>query len=319
MKKNYQYLIMAAAFAVAVTLSVMAGTPAIGGEQQKIFATPDQAIRMLLDACRTNDHEKLVELFGAGNKDIIVTRDTAQDAYGRKKFYQLASERLIRENKGKNTIILVAGKMEFPFPFPLVKEAAGWHFDSAAGREEIINRRVGRDELNAIAICRAYVKAQREYASKDRNNDDVMEYATKFPSSPGKHDGLYWTPDPSRKGDVSPLGPLFTGSKRYLSARKQGAPYYGYYYRILTKQGANAPSGAHDYFINGHMVAGFAMIAYPADYGTSGVTTFIVNQRGKVYQKDLGTDTLKIAEEMIEYNPDKTWKLVQENGMLATD
>jgi hypothetical protein len=319
MKKRYVYLCMIAVFAIVLIVPAQAGAPAAGKDSQKVFATPDQAIHVLMEACRTNNDQKLIELFGAENKDIIITRDRAMDAYGRKKIYQASLEKIVKKNKGKDTIIVEVGKMEFPFPFPLVKSGAGWRFDSAAGREDIINRRVGRDELNAIAVCRLYVKAQRQYYSKDRDKDDVLEYAEKFASSPGKKDGLYWASDPAKKEEASPIGPALSESKHYTAIRKQGDPFFGYYFRILTKQGEKAPGGAHDYMINGNLLAGYALIAYPSDYGTSGVVTFIVNQRGKVYQKDLGKETLKLAEEVTEYNPDKGWIPVQESGTLARD
>ncbi len=321
MKNNCLNLWRVIACAGVLILLVQAGqaTPAFSQGAQKTFTTPDEAVRVLLEAFRTNNDQRLIDLFGSENKDLVISKDRAQDAYGRKKICLMASEKLIKEKSGKDRLTIVMGKNEWIFPFPLVKEGTAWRFDSAKGREEVINRRVGKDELNAIAVCRYYVKAQREYAGKDRNNDDVMEYAMNIRSSKGKKDGLYWPPDRSQGFDVSPFELLFEKSQKYALARKRNEPFYGYYFKILTKQGEMAPGGTYDYVINGHMIAGFALIAYPADYGTSGVTTFMVNQRGKVYQKDLGPDTVKTAAEINGYNPDKTWKLVQENGDLATD
>lgn len=318
MRKNYLYLVIFAVLG-GILFQYELLNPAYAVSKQTVFATPEEAIRVLVEACRTNNEQKMIEIFGTENKDLIITRDRAQDAYGRKKLYSIAKEKIVKQYKGNDRIIIVVGKIEWPFPFPLVKDASGWHFDSEKGREEIINRRVGKNELNAIACCLLYVRAQREYASKDRCNDGIIQYAQKFKSSKGKRDGLYWPSNPSKKADLSPLGPAIAESHQYVSNRKIGDPYYGYYFRILTKQGENAPGGAYDYIINGHMVAGYALIAYPADYGTSGVITFIVNQSGKVYEKDLGKDTEKIAEEITEYNPDKTWKPVKDKGMLATD
>lgn len=320
MKKNSldRYRVIACA-AVIVMLMHASITPTFAQGKQKTFATPDEAVRALMDAFKTHNVPKLIEIIGADNKDLVITHDTAQDAYGRTRICQMASEKLVKEKTGNNKITLALGKNEWLFPFPLVKDGAVWRFDSKAGREEVVNRRVGRDELNAIAVCRYYIKAQREYAGKDRNNDDVMEYAQKFGSSPGKKDGLFWSSAASKGKDPSPFELLFEKSRKYALARRPGEPFYGYYFKILTKQGGNAPGGAYDYIINGHMVAGCGLIAYPSSYGVSGVATFIVNQRGKVYEKDLGADTVKIASEMTEYNPDKTWKLVKENGSLATD
>lgn len=321
MKHNYAVVCIAIACAGMLLLSVQAGTvsPAYSQGQQKTFATAGEAIRALVDAFRTSSDQKLTEILGAENGDLVSTKDKAQDALTRKKIYAMACEKLVQEKYGKDGISIALGKQEWIFPFPLVKEGKVWRFDGTKGREELINRRVGKDELNAIAVCHYYVKAQREYAARDRNNDDIMEYALKFRSSKGKMDGLYWPSDPSHKGGVSPFEALFEKSRKYALARKQNEPFYGYYFRILTKQGEMAPGGTYDYIINGHMVAGFALIAYPADYGVSGVMTFMVNQRGKVYEKDLGADTVKTAAEINGYNPDKTWKLVQENGSLAAD
>jgi hypothetical protein len=317
MKKIFLYIVIMTACA-GILCAFATNGPACAQGQQKVFATPDEAARAVIEACRTNNEQKLIEIFGAENKDLLITKDRAFDAYSRKKMYGLASEKLVKEHKGKDKIVLVIGKIDFPFPFPLVKEGTGWHFDGAAGREEIINRRVGRNELNAIALCRLYVEAQREYAKKDRSKDDIIQFAQRFGSSPGKKDGLYWPTNPTKNEEMSPIGPALAQSREYASDRKEGEPFYGYYFRILTKQGEQAPGGAYDYIINGHMVAGFAMIAYPSDYGISGVTTFIVNQRGKVFQKDLGNDTIKVAEGITDYNPDKTWKVVQEKGIMAT-
>jgi hypothetical protein len=321
MNNRYLFPIVAIALAAALFQLMQAGIPsqALAKEQQKVFSTPDQAIKAMMEAIRKNDEPALVSLIGEKNRDLVVTNDRAMDAYGRKKLYKIAAEKLTKQFKGNNEIILVMGKIEWPFPFPLVKDEAGWHFDGDRGREEMINRRVGRNELNAIAVCRLYVQVQKDYASKDREKDDIIQYAQKFRSTKGKRDGLYWPSDPSKKDDLSPLGPALVESQEYTESRKEGDPYYGYYFRILTKQGESAPGGAYDYIINGHMVAGFALIAWPSDYGISGVTTFMVNQRGKVYEKNLGADTSKAVQEITEYNPDKTWKAVKEKGMLATE
>jgi hypothetical protein len=193
-------------------------------------------------------------------------------------------------------------------PIPIVKQGERWHFDTAAGEQKIIDRRVGRNELNVIEVCRAYVAAQREYASKDRLGDGLHEYATKFPSSAGKHDGLYW--QASANEEQSPFGPLVA------SARKEGyrrephhgpAPYHGYYFRILTRQGPHASGGAKDYIVAGHMTRGFALLAFPAKWGDSGVMTFVVNQHGIVFQKNLGPDTARIAPAIKQFDPDLSW------------
>ena len=203
-----------------------------------------------------------------------------------------------------------------PFPFPWSKQDGQWLFDVEAGKEEILNRRIGANELGAIQVCRAYVQAQREYASADRNGDEVLEYAQHLRSTPGAHDGLYWS---TRTGDeLSPLGPLVAQARGegYRQQTKiltdEQSPYHGYYFRILTRQGKHAPGGKYNYIINGHMIAGFALVAWPAEWGNTGVMTFIVNQRGKVYQKNLGPKTPSIAKAMTTYDPDTTWTLAKE-------
>jgi hypothetical protein len=196
---------------------------------------------------------------------------------------------------------------------PLVKVDGKWYFDVAAGREEILNRRIGRDELGAIAVCHAYVDAQREYASRDRTGDGVLEYAQYLMSTPGKHDGLYWSA--KNPGDeVSPLGPLVAQAHQEGYHRRTGlltqnqSPYHGYYFQVILRQGRHAPGGKYSYVINGHMIGGFALVAWPAEYGNTGIMTFIVNQQGKVYQKDLGPNTDKLAPKITTYDPDASWK-----------
>ena len=198
---------------------------------------------------------------------------------------------------------------DFPFPIPLVRNNAKWRFDTAAGRREILYRRIGRNELDAIEACLAYVDAQNDYAEQDRTGAGAGIYAQHIVSTPGRKDGLYW---PASEGGESPLGELVAQatSEGYRVGGPR-APFHGYYYRILTRQGPAAPGGTMDYVVHGRMIGGFALVAYPAQYGVSGVTTFIVNQDGIVYQKDLGWDTTKLAQAMKAYNPDATWKKVE--------
>jgi hypothetical protein len=209
------------------------------------------------------------------------------------------------------------GTNDWPFPLPLVKGTNGWYFDSAAGREEVLNRRIGRDELEALGAVRAYVEAQREYASRDRDDSQVLKYAQKFISSSGKTDGLYWPED--LNGVESPLGPLVAeaqdegyfknqNSNNITNNMAEPQPFHGYFFKVLTKQGKNPPGGKYDYVINGNMIGGFALVAWPSEYGESGIMTFVVNQRGIVYEKDLGAKTAEITRDMKEYNPDSTWQ-----------
>jgi hypothetical protein len=305
-------------FTALLVLAALPGSSALqAAEGQKSFTTPDEAARALLDACRSNDDKALLDMLGPKSKPIIQSADKAEDEVVRKKFFTLSEERFSLEKTGVDRFTMVIGGRAWPFPIPIVKDGQGWRFDTAAGIEEILNRRIGRNELNAIAVCRAYVDAQREYAAGDRTGTKILQYAQRFTSTPGKKDGLYWPARPDQ--EQSPFGPLISETSDYHASRKQGDPYYGYYFKILTRQGANVPGGAFNYIINGHMLAGFALVAWPASYGSSGVTTFVVNQWGYVYEKDLGANTSAIAGSMNEYNPDSSWSLVKEKGALVSE
>ncbi len=213
---------------------------------------------------------------------------------------------------GNDRRVLLIGEQAWPLPIPLVREQGAWRFATEQGIEEIVNRRIGANERNAIGVLQAYLDAQKEYASRDRNGDGVLQYAQKLGSTPGKHDGLYWEADASKGEEPSPFGPLVAESAAYLKGHRAGDPYRGYHFRILTRQGKSAPGGAYNYVINGRMIAGFAMVAYPDAYGESGVMTFIISQSGRIYEKDLGPATAKLAVAMTEYNPDSKWKQVEE-------
>jgi hypothetical protein len=277
-------------------------------EAQRIFATPAQAAAELANAIRSNDLTHIHSVLGPGSGKVIHSGDPVQDASGRKRFLEAYETSVKIEPAGDARATLLIGPEEFPFPFPLVKAAAGWRFDSKAGAEEVLNRRIGRNERSAIQVCLAYVDAQREYATKDRDRDGLLEYAQKFVSTPGEHDGLYWE---TREGEAtSPLGPLSASAKEQGYANLE--PYYGYYYKILKAQGADNPGGAYSYIVRGKMIGGFALVAYPARWGASGVMTFICNHRGVVYEKNLGKVTVAIAERMTRYNPDAGWKKVDE-------
>ena len=208
---------------------------------------------------------------------------------------------------------MIVGKQEWPFPIPVVKKGQSWVFDTDKGKEEILNRRIGENELNTIQVMLAVVDAQREYAMKDRDKNELLEYAQKFVSDPGKKNGLYWE---AKAGEAeSPLGPIMAQARSEGYRGKPAStppPYHGYRYRILTAQGKDAPGGAYSYLVKGKMIGGFAVVAYPAEYGNSGVMTFIVNHDGKVFQKNLGKNTAGIASAMKEYNPDSTWQEVKQ-------
>jgi hypothetical protein len=242
----------------------------------------------------------------------LYSGDAVADKLRRDRFLAAYDEKNRLAAEGQN-MILIVGKDDWPFPIPLVKKGNGWIFDTAQGREELLNRRIGENELTVIQVLLAIVDAQREYAIKDRNRDGLLEYAQKFISDSGKHNGLYWE---AKQGEPqSPLGP-FVARARSEGYKGKGdntpVPFHGYYFRILTAQGKDAPGGAYSYFVRGKMIGGFAVVASPAEYGSSGVMTFIVNHDGKVFQKNLGANTAAMAKSMKEYNPDKSWTAVKQ-------
>jgi len=274
---------------------------------EQSFKTADAAVDALVSAARSNDRKALMEILGRGSSDIVSSGDPVADTASYQRFVSAYDAKHQLSMEGDNKAIMIIGQEDYPFPIPIVRENGTWRFDTGAGREEIIYRRIGANELDTIQTSLAYVDAQNDYAEKDRTGAGKGVYAQHMVSSPGKKDGLYW-PDVQGE-DQSPLGELAA------EAAKQGyrvgagrIPYHGYYYKILTKQGAAAPGGELDYVVNGKMIGGFALVAYPAQYRNSGVMTFIVNHNGQVYQKDLGPHTTAIAEKMTSFNPDKTWE-----------
>jgi hypothetical protein len=276
--------------------------------QQTAFASPEAAAQALYAAVKTHDVKSIYKVLGPGSAKLIYTGDPVADQQMHDRFIDAYDKAFKIDRANDAKAILLVGEQESPFPFPLVKVARGWQFDAKAGAEEIINRRIGENELHAIKACLAYGDAQQEYAEADRDGDGIIEYAQKFRSSEGKHDGLYW---PVAAGEpASPLGPLFARVERagYKAKDARPIPVYGYYYRILTGQGKDAPGGAYDYLVKGNMIGGYALVAYPARWGASGVMTFTCNQDGVVYQKNLGANTAKIASKMTLFNPDASWK-----------
>jgi hypothetical protein len=277
---------------------------------QQSFASPEQGIAALVEAAKSNDREAWHAILGVHSGKLVDSGDAVADERRRAAFVKAYGEanRVVLEGDNKATLMI--GKDEWPMPIPLVKAANGWRFDTVQGEQEILKRRIGKNELAAIQVCLAVVDAEREYVTQDRDSNSVLEYAPKFVSSPGKRDGLYW----ETKADEppSPLGALIAGAARdgYAGAASTPlAPYYGYYYRILTRQGKDAKGGEYDYVVRGKMIGGFAVIAYPARYRASGVMSFMVNQDGVVYEKDLGRDSAAIASKMITFNPGAGWKV----------
>jgi hypothetical protein len=276
----------------------------------RIFATPQQAVAALSSAVNTTNQAAFDLVFGPAARELA-NPDSVQGAHELAEFANAlnATNRLVRDSETR--IVLEVGPNLWPLPVPLMKVAGGWQFDAAVGREEIQNRRIGRNELDVLRVMRAYVQAQREYASRDRDGDEVLEFAQKISSSPGFTDGLFWPTEVN--GEISPLGPLVAYAQGEGYTRKNfeesgPQPFHGYLFKILTRQGKHAPGGKYDYIINGNMIGGFAMVAWPAEYGESGVMTFIVNQQGRVYQRDLGAKTSKIVRKMTDYDPATDWR-----------
>ncbi len=276
--------------------------------KQQVFASPDEAVKALIAAARGTETKALLALLGSGAKSLIDSGDAVADKERRARFVASYDEANKLERAGDAKAILITGKDGWPFPIPLVKAADGWRFDTAAGKDEIINRRIGSNELSTIQAMLAYVDAQRDYYRLNPQRDKLQGYAQKLVSSKGKRDGLYF---PTKAGEpLSPLGPLFDAAKAegYGGTGAKSTAYHGYHYRILKGQGPNAAGDAYDYMAKGKMIGGFALIAWPATYRNSGVMTFMVNHDGTVFKKDLGPDTAAIVGKITRFNPDGSWK-----------
>jgi hypothetical protein len=282
---------------------------------QRKFASPDEAVKALQAATEARDKTALMEIFGPEVHDLL-TGDQVQDANNARQFATIMAQGCAQVKDGEDKITLEVGTNNWPLPIPLVKTDGQWHFDTAAGKEEIINRHIGKDELHAIGVCRAYVEAQKKYASANPGTDGRPDYARKFKSAPGKKDGLYW---PSADNEPpSPFGPLVAEAHAEGYVNHQGSgphPFHGYYFKILTRQGPAAPGGKMDYLSHGNLTGGFALVAYPEHWDQSGIMTFIVAQDGKVFQQNLGEKTARLAGAMKEYNPDSAWTPVQDEGV----
>lgn len=279
---------------------------------QKTFATPQEAVQELIKDCLKDDSKALLKLFGPGSKNIVESGDRRQDKDGRSQFGDLAGQKnaLIPDPMTPDKIILSIGPNDWPFPVPLVRSGGQWYFDTADGAQEILARRIGTNETNAIEICRGYVEAQYEYA-QDHRQDGVPVYAQHIVSSPGKQDGLYWEPGPGLPAGNVPKGFAKAAASMQNSERE---PYHGYFFKVLKAQGANARGGKLDYVVKDAMIGGFGLVAWPAEYGASGVQTFIVCHDGTVYEKNIGPDTAKAAEQITEFDPDKSWHPVEPEG-----
>jgi hypothetical protein len=277
--------------------------------QQKVFATPEEAVKELIAAVKSHSAKSMAAILGPGSRDIVQSGDAVADKAGRERFVKSYEEANKLEKSGDAKAVLSVGKDGWPFPIPVVKDAAGWRFDAKAGKEEILNRRIGRNELAVIQVLQAYVDAQREYYLRNPQRDKLLSYAQRIASTQGKRDGLFYQTKADEK--PSPLGPLVDSARAAGYKKGEGGkpvPYYGYHYRILKGQGPDAKGGAYDYVAQGRMIGGFALLAWPATYENSGVMTFIVNHEGVVYEKDLGPETATAVQKITKFNPDKTWK-----------
>jgi len=312
-KHKIQFLIAACFIALAPLGALAQNTPAAKATVQKSFASPEAATKALADAVRAQDAQALLAIVGPASKNWLFTGDPVADRADWAKFLAAYDKKNGITKEGAAKAVLIVGDDDWPFPAPLKKQGDKWVFDAAAGHEEIINRRIGRNELDTLQTLLAVVDAQREYAAADPDHTGFDAYARRFISTAGKKDGLYWPTPPGAA--PSPLGPLVAAAAKegYRAKAGQGkpAPYHGYYYRLLTAQGKDAHGGAYDYLVNGRLIGGFAVVAYPAKYGVSGVMTFIVNHDGTVYEKDLGKATQAEASKMTRFNPDRTWKKSQ--------
>jgi len=306
--RRYSRTVKEGSLVLALALSMpIAATAA---DTAETFATPEEAVSALVRATTAESGQALRSIFGPAAADLE-NPDRVQATNEFIKFNAAlgATNLLVHESETK--CVLVVGTNSWPFPVPIVKQDGRWFFDTAAGKEEISLRRIGKNELATLDVMRAYVDAQREYASRDRNGDEVLEYAQRLASTPGAKDGLFWPPD--LDGELSPLGPMVAQARGegYRMQRKDQdstrEPFHGYFFKILTCQGKHAPGGKYNYVINGHMIGGFALVAWPSEYGVSGIMTFIVNQQGRVYQRDLGAKTDKLAAAMKAYDPDTSW------------
>ncbi len=299
-----------AAFAIlAAGVALFPAPVAAQQPSQKTFPSAAEASKALITALQTNDQPALLSILGADAKEIVSSGDEVEDKNNRAAFVQRYQQmhRLITEPDGSTTLYI--GAENWPTPIPLVHKGSAWYFDTAAGKQEILYRRVGRNELAAIQVCRELVDAEKEYYAQPHDGDAGKQYAQKLYSDPNKHNGLYWEPAPGEA--ESPIGPLVASAadEGYTQGpAQQPEPFQGYYFGVLTGQGASAPGGARSYIVDGKMTGGFAFLAYPAEYRSSGVMTFIVDQDAIVYEKDLGPRTAEIAKTLTQYDPDATWR-----------
>lgn len=277
---------------------------------QKSYSSPEEAVNGLIAAVRANDTMAMLAILGQGSKEMISSGDAVADRTGREKFLKSYDEKNNLQQGPEDKWVLSVGNDNWPMPIPVVKKGALWQFNPQEGQQEILNRRIGRNELQVMNVLHAYVDAQHEYASKDCSGGGKVEFAQRLISTKGRHDGLYW--EATDGEEESPLGPLVAQAAEEGYSNADLSPFHGYYFRILTGQGSHAEGGAYDYVVKGKMILGFAILAYPAEYKNSGVMTFIVNQEGIIYEKNVGRDSKQKSEAMKLFDPDQTWNMVEE-------
>ncbi len=305
--------------ACVVTVVILISASADAGETadlQTIFSSPVAAVQALVAATKADDLQTIQAILGPGSEELISSGDRVADNASRDKFVASYEEKHSLEARTVDTMILHVGVDDWTMPIPIVKQGESWSFDISQGKQEILNRRIGRNELHVIDVIDAYVAAQHEYASKDCRGGGKVEFAQHFISSPGSHDGLYWQAEEDE--EQSPLGPLLArAAQEGYGAENNLSPFHGYYFKILKEQGKDAKGGSYSYVVKGRMILGFALVAYPAEYGNSGVMTFVVNQDGIIFEKDFGENTRSLAEAISVYNPDESWQKVKNLGPAA--
>lgn len=319
-RKAYTHMMMrlfsgTMALLVSIIAPFASAVTAGGPTGQESYASPRQAAAALVAAVQDNNDAELLAILGPGTEYLISSGDRVADRNGRARFLRAYGEKNKLEQEEEGRAVLLVGGKNYPFPIPIVRQRDSWLFDAEAGMEEILNRRIGRNELRTIKVMQAYTDAQREYACMNPDGGGP-EFAQKFASSEGTKDGLYWEAGENEK--QSPFGPLIAkaAEEGYAEGLAEAPPdpFYGYYFKILKAQGRHANGGAFDYVAHGKMVLGFALVAYPAKYGASGIMTFIVNQEGVIYEKDLGEETAKTATAMTAFDPDETWRKYEETA-----
>jgi len=305
----------AATLTFTIVIAAGGAGPAIAGQKPTAFKSPEAAMDALIAAVRQDDLATLVSMLGEGSDQLLQSGDPVQDANRRLRFLALYDERHELQPIGEDRVALVVGSDAWPYPIPLVRDGKKWSFDVAAGIEEILNRRVGENELLTVRACLAVVDAQREYYLRDHDGDGLLEYAHKIRSTVGRRDGLFW---PARQGEPdSPLSEVVAAAAAEGYTGASGEPFHGYRYRLLTSQGPGARGGAYDYLVRDNLIGGFAVLAYPAVYGESGVMSFIVNHDGVVYQRDLGPETAAEVEKITAFDPVEPWEAVPDEDLEA--